>query len=446
MYDIVTPSTMYWERSGQAVRNDMNLEDEAQFLLRQGKVAEAEKLFERLLDTAPDHVQALNAIALSALRNGNGSRALQLIERAVAADPQDPLSAHHLGRIRDTMGDLQGSIAAHRTAVSLRPEFHLSRIYLAEGLERSGDRPRAVVQYARALQDAQAQGRWLNPTTTPEPLRPLIQHAVLAVRTGRRDAFASLFDPLLKRYGSSSLERVQAALAIHLNEAEARPTDPRQKPGFLYFPGLPTMAYFDPKLFDGVAGLERDTAAIRDELNALLPSPSGRERVFDNPDIENVNLRGTDRAPSWNGYYFYRHGERREDNCGRCPVTAAALDRLPLARVRDHGPEVLFSVFTPGTHLLPHRGVTNTRLVGHLPLIVPRDCALNVGGEIHEWQEGRVVVFDDTFEHEAWNRSDQIRVVLIFDIWNPYLNEAERAALTELIGAIGDFRHAVETA
>ena len=59
---------------------------------------------------------------------------------------------------------------------------------------------------------------------------------------------------------------------------------------------------------------------------------------------------------------------------------------------------------------------------------MPENCALNVGGELHEWQEGRVVVFDDTYEHEAWNRSERTRVILIFDMWNPYLTEPERAA------------------
>ena len=89
---------------------------------------------------------------------------------------------------------------------------------------------------------------------------------------------------------------------------------------------------------------------------------------------------------------------------------------------------------------------TNTRLVAHLPLIVPSDCALVVGGEKHEWREGQVVVFDDTYEHEAWNRSSQVRVVMIFDIWNPYLTEAEQAALGDLIPAIGEFRQTVEAA
>ena len=119
---------------------------------------------------------------------------------------------------------------------------------------------------------------------------------------------------------------------------------------------------------------------------------------------------------------------------------------MPLSRVPGHGPEALFSVFAPGTHLLPHRGVTNTRLVGHLPLVVPADCALRVGDRLHVWREGEVVVFDDTYEHEAWNRSDETRVVLIFDIWNPHLTPAECEALAALVPAIGEFRMAVDAA
>jgi aspartate beta-hydroxylase len=159
--------------------------------------------------------------------------------------------------------------------------------------------------------------------------------------------------------------------------------------------------------------------------------------VFLSEELERVNLQGIDAVPSWNGYYFYRHGVRRADNCAACPATAAAIDAVPLSRVPEHGPEVLYSVFTPGTHLLPHRGVTNARLVAHLPLIVPEECALRVGGELHHWQEGRVVVFDDTYEHEAWNRSTRNRVVMIFDIWNPYLTEVERLAIAELIPQMG---------
>jgi aspartate beta-hydroxylase len=240
------------------------------------------------------------------------------------------------------------------------------------------------------------------------------------------------------------MARVEKCLRIYLGEERATFPDARQQPTFLYFPDLPTSPYLDRTVCPWIEGFEAQTETIRRELLQLLPSEHGRERVFTATDVEQQNLRGVGQPPSWNGYYFYRHGVRRDDNCASCPATAAAVDALPLSRVPEHGPEVLFSVFTAGTHLLPHRGVTNTRVVAHLPLVVPADCALNVGGEVHAWKEGRVVVFDDTYEHEAWNRSQETRVVLILDLWNPYLTAAEQAAVADLVQAIGDFRKTME--
>ena len=111
-------------------------------------------------------------------------------------------------------------------------------------------------------------------------------------------------------------------------------------------------------------------------------------------------------------------------------------------RIREHAPEVCFSVLTPGTHILPHRGVTNVRLVTHLPLIVPENCVLTVGGEARAWREGECFTFDDTYEHEAWNRGASTRVVMLMDCWNPHLSEIERVGVSLLVGAIGDFNHA----
>lgn len=319
---------------------------------------------------------------------------------------------------------------------------------LASGLafERANDQYSALIQYARALQDEQRENRWVNAATTPAQLRPLVEHAVHRVRIGRRTFLQSALETSTARYGREALSRVEQCLRVYLREEQPQHPDARQQPSFLYFPGLGAAPYLDRALFPWIRELEAATDAIRGELLRLLPSAKGRERVFNSEELERQNLRGIEASPSWNGYYFYRHGARRDDNCRACPVTATMLEKVPLAHVPEHAPEVLFSVFTPGTHLLPHRGVTNTRLVAHLPLIIPRDCALNVGGEIHEWQPGRVVVFDDTFEHEAWNRSDEIRVVLIFDIWHPGLSEAERAAVTDLVVAAGNLRKAIEAA
>lgn len=418
----------------------------ARQLLEGGRIPEAERAYASLLEKDPANVEALNVLGLAALRSGTAPRAIELLQRAIVAAPTDPTSHHHLGRVFEALEQWSKAVEEYGAAVRLEPGFFVARLHLATGLERLGQQEQALVQYKRALDDAQRQGRWLDPTTTPTGLRPTVTHAVLAVRNGHRRLFDTLFAPLRARYGPDSMKRVERCVRIYLNEEPAVYPDPRQRPSFLLFPGLPTSPYLDRSQLDWIELLESQTAPILAELQQLLPSPSGRERVFPTDALEAQNLRGLDEPPSWNGYYFYRHGERRDDNCDSCPATARALDALPLCRVREHGPEVLFSVFTAGTHLLPHRGVTNTRVVGHLPLIVPENCALSVGGEIHEWRPGRVVVFDDTYEHEAWNRSRQTRVVLIFDTWNPYLSQAERAAVTDLVSAIGDFRRAVQEA
>lgn len=424
----------------------MTTEIEARQLLSQGQFAQAQRAYESILERVPDNVEALNALGVGALSEGRLERALELLSRAAAADEQNALTHHHLGRVQEATGNLAAALAAEERAVRLRPEFHMARLHWALLLERSGERHQAWLQYARALRDAQAHGRWTNASTTPEPVRPLVEHAVRTFRAGRRELLFRLIEPLARSYGRESLMRVERCLRIYLGEEAAQYPDPRQQPTFLYFPDLPTGAYFDRTNHAWVDEFEAATAVIRSELCALLESDAGRERVFTTDELERANLQGLKGAPSWDGYYFYRHGRRRDDNCGACPQTAHAIDSLPLCRVVEHAPEAFFSVFTPGTHLLPHRGVTNTRLVAHLPLLIPNDCALKVGGEVHAWQEGRVVMFDDTYEHEAWNRGNRSRVVLIFDLWNPHLTQVERAAITDLVPAIGDFRQAVDAA
>jgi aspartate beta-hydroxylase len=419
---------------------------EAQQLLHQGRVAEAERAFALILEKDPGNVQALNVMALVALRGEDLKAALLHIENALRVDADDPVTLHNRGRIFEAAQRYAEAAASHRAALQVAPNLHSARLHLGRALELSGDSHRAIVCYARALQNAQSDGRWLNKATTPPALQALIEHAVRQVRSGRRAAIDELLRPVVAQFGSDALQRVHTGLRAYFNEEAPRTKDPRQHSTFFHFPDIPANPFLDAKLFPWIASLEAVAADIRGELYGLLQQSDGRERVFSTEAVEAENLRGLHQPPSWNGYYFYRHGEPRLDNRARCPRTASALDALPLCRIRDHGPEVLFSVFTPGTHLLPHRGVTNTRLVAHLPLIVPNDCALVVGGEEHRWREGRVVVFDDTYEHEAWNRSDRTRIVLIFDIWSPYLSEAERMAIALLIGDIGDFRHDVENA
>jgi len=413
-------------------------------LIAQGRLAEAETACERRLETHPEDPAALRIVALGALRRADPKRARELLERAAQITPHESAVLYHLARAREACGDPEAALAADAAAVRAEPAHALARLHLALGLERKGEPHRALAHFTRALKEAQASGHWLNAESTPSALRPLVAHAVGVVRHGRRAYLDQLLNPLTEKYGRSALERVYAAIRIYCGEQQTIYPDARQRPTFFYIPGLPSAAYFDRRLFAWLPAYEALYSDIRRELEPLLETSTTRERVFHTGELEAANLRGSDVAPSWDGYYFYRHGERREQNCAACPVTARALDALPLIRIREHGPEVMFSVFTAGTHLLPHRGVTNARAVSHLPLIVPADCALSVGGEVHVWREGRTLVFDDTYEHEAWNRSDRVRVILIADVWNPHLDEVERAAIGDVIVAIGGLRAALE--
>ena len=124
-------------------------------------------------------------------------------------------------------------------------------------------------------------------------------------------------------------------------------------------------------------------------IHALDVATFGLAARFAFADVR-VTIRGHHGSPAWNAFFFYRHGVRNDANASRCSRTMTALDAAPLCRVRAYAPEVCFSVLTSGSHIQPHHRVTNTRVVTHLALVVPDDCALVVGGESHTWQEGPV--------------------------------------------------------
>lgn len=415
--------------------------------IQQGDPLGAEQCFNQLLELIPDHVEALQYVAACHLARGDAIRAVAMLLIAHKAQPDDPGTLHHLGSAQSQLGDWQGAANHLRHCLRLAPALFVARLRLGIALEQNGDPHGALVAYFAAVNTAQAQGRWMSDETTAPGLRAAVRHAMAYIDNGRHQLFDAVLAPLRERYGATELSRVEDCLAIYLGEKPAALPDPRQQPKFLYFPSIPSQPYYPRERFPWLGELESNTDVIRDELRAVLSEPQVLESFLltDSPQDTADLLRSSGTgAAAWDAYFFHRHGERYDAHAARCPRTAALLDSLPLARVREHSPETLFSVLRPGSHILPHRGVTNTRLVTHLPLIVPPDCALRVGGEIHVWQEGHCVSFDDTFEHEAWNHSGETRVMLILDIWNPDLTAIEREAVTDLVGAIGDFNRECE--
>jgi len=318
-----------------------------------------------------------------------------------------------------------------------QPFAFTSQLHLSALHEARGDRQAAVIGFTRAIKTAQLRGFWFDNASTPPWICELVLHAMDVAFHGRSELFHASIEPLVARYGKDELARVTKALAMYLELEPTVRSDPRQQPRFLYIPGLPIAPVFPRDALPFADWYEARTEEIAGELRAVVDGDGVQPFHYDVPDAQRGSLTA---GGAWDAYFFYADGERHDAHHAACPKVSAVLADLPLDHVRDHGPEVCFSIMRPGAHILPHRGVTNARAVLHLGLEIPDGCALNlVGVEQLRWEAGRCFAFDDTYEHEAWNRSDRTRAILLADIWNPFLRAAEREALAELVGVIGDF-------
>ena len=207
-------------------------------------------------------------------------------------------------------------------------------------------------------------------------------------------------------------------------------------------PRLPAKPFFERGYFPWVDELEKQTDRIRDELVAALNADADRFTPYIEykPGEPVAQWHELNHSRRWSALHLWRSGTPVRDNLERCPTTAAALLALPMADMSGLCPNAMFSALAPHTHIPPHHGETNARLVAHLPLIVPKGCRFRVGFEEREWRVGEMLVFDDTIEHEAFNESDELRVVLIFNVWNPLLEPEERRMANALAEAARQFR------
>jgi hypothetical protein len=214
-----------------------------------------------------------------------------------------------------------------------------------------------------------------------------------------------------------------------------------QQPSVFYYPYLSQRQFFERDEFDWVAEIEAATPVIRDELLALLTEGADfRPYVEDEPNRPRREFHHLNDDPSWSALYLWRDAELVPEIAERCPRTVEALSKVPLTHIGARTPSVLFSRLEPGAHIPPHTGMLNCRLICHLPLIVPKGCWLRVGNETREWEEGKMLIFDDSIEHEAKNPSDRLRIILLFDVWRPELTKAEREAISAIFAAIDNFQ------
>jgi len=173
-----------------------------------------------------------------------------------------------------------------------------------------------------------------------------------------------------------------------------------------------TEAVLDPAQFPFVKGLESSATGMRRELDAVLEHRALHPSFHEiSPDQRSIT--SDDR---WKTFFLYGFGHRSDDNCARCPLTAAALASIPGLVT------AFFSILSPGKHIPQHRGVYKGLVRVHLGLKVPalaERCRMQIGGTMMSWQSGKAFVFDDTYPHEVWNGTEEERVVLLLDVLRP---------------------------
>ena len=368
-----------------------------------------------------------NELGLAALEAGRTNDAIRHFRAAAEADPSLATLWMNLAKAHRLAGEDEAERAALEQALAT-DQFHLmALIRLAELHERRGE-------------DGAATDRWVtvlgicaqNAKPTPE-LAAVVAHAQQFVER-RHQALAAAVDGALAAdlSAASERDRRRASAAADLMLGRRR-LFTNQCHGF-HYPFLPADEFFDREHFPWLTRLEAATDVIREELESILASPDpGLAPYIEMPSGMPKNLwSNLDHSPDWSALHLWRDGERIDAVCEQAPRTAELVESLPLARIPGRAPAVFFSILKAGKTIPPHTGVTNIRTIIHLPLIVPGDCGFRVGGETRQWREGEAFAFDDTIEHEAWNRSDKDRALLILDCWNPHLSADEQAMILKM--------------
>lgn len=304
----------------------------------------------------------------------------------------------------------------------------------ASRAEQQGDLRAAAMSYRTLL-------KMIPPEFSAPPwLVPHLRHASEVVEQNQRELESFISDGLRQirdRYPGESLDRFDQCVDTILRKRRIY----RQQPTFMFFPGMPTIEFYDRHDFPWLDRIEEAADDIRNELLDVLSEgvDSLDPYVADQPGLPADKWRGLNRSRRWGVYALQREGTAFPEHIARCPRTAAALAACPRWDVPGSGPTAMFSILDARTRIPAHTGPVNTRLVVHLPLIVPPGCGFRVGGQERGWEAGKAFVFDDSIDHEAWNDSDEPRAVLIFDIWSPFLSEAERELTRALTARIGEF-------
>lgn len=382
----------------------------------------------------PTSPEQLLADAVAAMRRGDFAAALGSVAQAEQAAPFDPHVKMQKAVIYRMTGALPAALAALDEALALDPYNFLALLSKGAVIEKlSGERVAARI-YENAIKLAPAEA------ALPPSLKSPLARARQVVETTRQALASYLAEqvgPVDGAGGELAQRRLEEAIGVYAGVRKVY----QHEPLLLHYPRLAAIPFYPRELFPWLPELEAATPIIQAELRGVLESRMGdfAPYIAFPPEAPVNQWEELNHSPRWSSLFLWKDGERQDAVCEACPQTAALLSRLPMANQPGFAPTAMFSALDAHTRIPPHTGSTNVRLLCHLPLILPGPAQFRVGNETRAWEMGQAWVFDDTIEHEAWNDADELRVILIFDVWNPFLEPGERERINAMMAARNAF-------
>lgn len=361
--------------------------------------------------------------AFSALNAGRADDARTILDDSIARGQANAALYLAQGLVYRALGDLSAAQGAADRSLSLEAQNPRALLLKAELYLAGGKKRAAAAFYGEALALIPRQN-------TPPDLAAEASRAQAQMQALQKE-FATYLSDFVA--GDNLPPSIIQSVNIMMGKERIYHPQPRQ----YYFPNLPIRPFYDPADFDWIADLEAQTDDMVAEVEAAVAAGASFDAyVQGEEDRPNQDSHGMKGNMDWGSYYLWYNGEPVADHQAQCPKTVAALQQIPLLFSGRRSPNVMFSRLKAGAKIPPHTGMVNTRLICHLPLIVPEGCGFRVGNDTRHWEKGKVWLFDDTIEHEAWNTSKEDRIILLFEVWKPELTPAEQDAVTALFKTI----------
>jgi len=364
----------------------------------------------------------LLAEADQAFSLGDNERGLLLLREYNENNLNDPGAWHRQAIIEEQIGEQSRAGQAHFESIKLAPDIAIGYLYAGYWLQQQGKLDAAAAAYS--LLDDLSPGGLTRSSNAPESIKMRATSANQLLRRFLSAQHRELCD-------HADLSRIRNSIWVRTHDAGFALEESDFQPQLFYIPKLPRKPVFRSTDFSWTAELASKTDVIRTELTAALQNEGSENtlRPYLAGEFDHGPLQELAGSVNWSALDLYREGVENASISSKFPETLKALNTVPHYSLGDNPYEVFFSLLKPKQTIAPHYGLSNHALTVHLALDIPNDCYLTVAGKKIAWQEGELMIFDDSFLHSAHNESDRLRIVLIFSIWNPELTKQEIQAI-----------------